>query len=331
MDILIANGINWIIAIQGMGAWLQAPMQFFTSLGYEDFYLLLLPILYWCVDSRLGLRVGLILIASSGLNNLFKLAFTGPRPYWVSTQVQPYSAESSFGIPSGHAQNAVSVWGMMAAYIRKPWAWITAIALMFLIGFSRLYLGVHFPHDVFAGWLIGAVILTLFINLWNSLSARIQKMTLGGQILLAFAVSMTFVLIGGLLANGLRGFVLPAEWMENALRAGPEPDPVSLDGILTSAGTLFGLSVGAAWIMSMGGFQAEGPVWKRALRYVVGLVGVVIFWMGLGAVFPRQEELISYILRFLRYTLVGFWVTGGAPWLFFRFNLASPAARGDAI
>jgi hypothetical protein len=71
----------------------------------------------------------------------------------------------------------------------------------------------------------------------------------------------------------------------------------------------------------MGGFQAEGPIWKRALRYIVGLIGVVILWMVLGAVFPRQEELISYSLRYLRYALVGFWVTGGAPWLFLRFSL----------
>jgi hypothetical protein len=47
--------------------------------------------------------------------------------------------------------------------------------------------------------------------------------------------------------------------------------------------------------------------------------------MGLGAVFPRQEEIISYSLRFVRYALVGFWVSAGAPWLFFRFKLAEPS------
>jgi hypothetical protein len=45
-------------------------------------------------------------------------------------------------------------------------------------------------------------------------------------------------------------------------------------------------------------------------------------WFGLGQIFPRDETLISYILRYMRYSLVGFWVIAGAPWLFFHFKLA---------
>ena len=58
MDFLIQNGISVIIAIQGLGAWLEAPMKFFSSLGYENFFLLILPLLYWSVDAGLGLRDG---------------------------------------------------------------------------------------------------------------------------------------------------------------------------------------------------------------------------------------------------------------------------------
>jgi len=85
---------------------------------------------------------------------------------------------------------------------------------------------------------------------------------------------------------------------------------------------LFGLAVGMAWLATRGGYQAAGPIEKRALRYVIGLIGVLILWMGLGQVLPDNADLLSYILRYVRYALVGFWVTGGAPWLFFRFNLA---------
>ena len=322
MDTLVQIGVEWIIAIQGFGMWLEAPMKFFSFLGTEDFYLLILPLIYWCVDANLGIRVGFILLTSIYVNNIFKLMFAGPRPYWVSDKVIPFSAESSFGVPSGHAQNAVGIWGIIASGIRKPWAWSVAFALAFLIGFSRWYLGVHFPHDVFLGWLLGGILLWAFMKFWNPVGAWLKQKTLGNQVLIALIVSVIFIALGAVNVGRLDGYALPDAWMTNALRAGELPDPVSIERFITSAGTLFGLAAGAAWIMSRGGYQADGPLGKRALRYVIGLIGIVILWMGLGQVFPDNADLISYILRYARYALVGFWVSGGAPWLFFRFNLA---------
>ena len=323
MDFLIPLGVNWIIAIQSLGAWLEAPMEFFSFLGTENFFLLVLPLIYWCVDANLGLRIGFILITSNYVNNIFKLMFAGPRPYWVSVKVIPFAAESSFGVPSGHAQNAVGVWGIMASGVRKRWAWGVALALAFLIGFSRWYLGVHFPHDVFVGWLLGGILLWAFMQFWNPVEAWLKQKTLGNQVLIAFIVSVIFIALGAITTVGrLDGYTFPAEWRDNALRAGELPAPVSIEGSFTLAGTLFGLAVGAAWIAARGGYQASGPVEKRALRYAIGLIGVVILWMGLGQVFPDNTDLLSYFLRYVRYTLVGFWVSGGAPWLFFRFKLA---------
>jgi membrane-associated phospholipid phosphatase len=322
MDFLVPFGVNWIIAIQSLGAWLEAPMEFFSFLGTENFFLLVLPLIYWCVDANLGIRIGFILITSNYVNNIFKLMFAGPRPYWVSDKVLPYSAESSFGVPSGHAQNAVGVWGIMASGVRKRWAWGVALTLAFFIGFSRWYLGVHFPHDVLVGWLLGGILLWAFMQFWNPVEAWLKQKTLGNQVLIAFSVSVIFIALGTISVGRLDGYTFPAEWRDNALRAGELPAPVSIEGFITSAGTLFGLAVGAAWIAARGGYQASGPVEKRALRYVIGLIGVVILWMGLGEVFPDNADLISYFLRYVRYSLVGFWVSGGAPGLFFRFKLA---------
>ncbi|MBK8783156.1 MAG: hypothetical protein IPO22_15415 [Anaerolineales bacterium] len=58
---------------------------------------------------------------------------------------------------------------------------------------------------------------------------------------------------------------MPALWIDNALLAGTElPAPVDPNGVFTSAGTVFGLGFGLAWIVSLGGYQATGPVWMRA-------------------------------------------------------------------
>jgi hypothetical protein len=94
---------------------------------------------------------------------------------------------------------------------------------------------------------------------------------------------MTFVALGMLVVSLRNGYQVPALWMDNALLAGTElPAPVDPKGVFTSAGTVFGLGFGLAWIVSMGGYQANGPVWMRALRYVIGLIGILILWMGLG-------------------------------------------------
>jgi len=321
MDILIQYGIDWIIAIQALGNWLEAPMKFFTFLGSDNFFYLVLPLIYWSIDASLGLKVGFILITSASLNSMVKLWFAGPRPYWVSEKVIPFTAENTFGVPSGHAQNAVSVWGIIASSIRKPWAWITASILIFFIGFSRWYLGVHFVHDGVVGWLIGGVLLWCFIRFSDSVTAWFKNRTLGQQVLIALMTSLVLIGLGVLSAAHLDGSAFPDEWRENALRSGPVPNPVSVEGFVTSAGTLFGLTVGLAWLASRGGYQASGPMGKRAIRYVIGLIGVIIFWRGLDLVFPAGENLIGFFFRYLRYALVGFWISAGAPWLFFHFKL----------
>ncbi|HXD11447.1 MAG TPA: phosphatase PAP2 family protein, partial [Anaerolineales bacterium] len=260
MDFFIQNGVNWVVAIQSLGTWLKVPMLAFSFLGTENFFLLVLPLIYWCIDARLGMQVGFILLTSTHVNSLCKLWFAGPRPYWVSSKVTPYLAEETFGIPSGHAQNSVAVWGMIASSMRKPWAWMVAVALMFFIGFSRLYLGVHFPHDVVAGWLLGSVLLWLFLRFWVPVEAWLKKKSLGAQVLIALLVSILFIGSGAVSVGRLAGYTFATEWQDNALRAGALPAPISLEEFITSAGTLFGLAAGVAWLAARGGYQVEGSV-----------------------------------------------------------------------
>ncbi len=322
MQTFIDSGIAFVIALQGLGDWMILPMRFFSYLGTEDFFFLVLPLIYWSIDSALGLRVGFILITSDLFNYMGKLLFAGPRPYWVSSHVRALWAETSFGVPSGHAQNAMSVWGIIAASRRRVWIWVAAILLIFLIGFSRIFLGAHFPHDVIIGWLFGAVILWAFVRFWDPVAAWLVNKSFGQQTIIALMISLVIIAMGLAVVSLRHDYQLPVPWMDNALLAGTElPAPVDPNGIFTSAGTFFGLAFGLAWIVSMGGYQAAGPLWMRALRYVIGLIGVLILWMGLGEIFPRGEGVLIYSLRFIRYALVGWWVTGGAPWVFMRFKL----------
>ena len=150
---------------QNLGGWLESLMQAFTFLGNELFFLLIMPALYWSIDPATGFRAGMMLIISGGLNSSLKMLFHSPRPYWIDPQVKAMASETSFGLPSGHSQNSAAIWGMIAASFRKKWAWSVALVVIFLVGISRLYLGVHFLRDVLSGWLIGGLIVILYLVL----------------------------------------------------------------------------------------------------------------------------------------------------------------------
>lgn len=327
MDALIQYGITFALWFQGLGGWLEFPMKGITFLGSEEFFLLALPIIYWCIDARIGLRMGVILLLNGALNSILKLAFFGPRPYWVNPQIKALVSETSFGVPSGHAQIATGLWGMLAAQVGRLWVWGIAIFLILMIGISRLYLGAHFLHDVLLGWLFGALVLWALLRLWNSTAAWVQTKSTGQQVGMAFLLS-ALLLIGGAIAFGAaRNTALPADWAANALAAGAHetPDPISLNSVITSSATLFGLLTGLAWIQPRGGFNAGGNIISRILRLFVGLAGVAILWYGLGAIFPRGEDVVSYLLRYLRYALLGGWISAGGPWAFIRLHLATSA------
>jgi len=319
-------GIRFVAALQGLGDWLTLPMKIFSFLGTEDFFMLVLPALFWCVEFRLGMQVGFMLLTSASINDSLKLIFHLPRPYWYSTQVKALSSEVSFSTPSNHAQVAVSLWGIMAARLRRPWAWVTAGLLALFIGLSRPYLGVHFPHDVLLGWLVGGLLLWLMVKLWDPAVAWLKKRPAGVQLLLGLAASL-LLLLPTLLAHAwLRAnWQIPQVWLDNAAVAlpnGPLPAPLSLEGPITSAATLFGLAAGLVWLARLGGFKMAAPWWKLVLRYLLGVAGVLIIRYGLGALFPDGETLLAYLLRYVRYALIGFWVAGGAPWAFLRTKLA---------
>jgi len=322
MDNILNNGIPFILWFQSLGDWLIGPMKFFSFLGTENFYLLIMPLIYWGFDAALGLRLGVMVALTSGINTIFKFTFHSPRPYWVNTDVQALAAETSFGIPSGHAQNALTIWGVWASYIRKTWVWIIAILVILGISLSRLYLAVHYPVDTIVGWLVGILLLVSFNRSWEPVSAWAKKQSMGKQIGAAFLASMLFLLIGLGVASTLKSWSMPIAWEQNAARAGGElPDPVSLSGLITSSATLFGLLAGVAWMAPKGGYHVATQAKKRILQYLVGIIGMGIFYLGLKLVFPSGDDLVAYIFRYLRYTLVGFWVSGFAPFIFIKLNL----------
>src|SRR5215207_8095507 len=145
-------------------AWLQIMFRDITSLGgHAVVTLITLAVIgYLLMDGKRG--AALLVLASVGggavLSSLLKLGIDRPRPDLVAHLVEVSTAS----FPSGHATLAAVTYLTLGALLSrvearrsaKIYVLTVAVALTFLIGISRIYLGVHWPTDVLAGWCIGA-------------------------------------------------------------------------------------------------------------------------------------------------------------------------------
>jgi len=327
MNPILDWGIHLITGLQTSVPWLVAPSRLFSFLGTEEFYLIILPLLYWCVDVRLALRIGILLTLSDSFNTFFKFVFHQPRPYWVSDRVRAFQAGGSYGLPSGHAQHAMTVWGTIAVWGKSWLRWLMA-ALIFLIGLSRTVLAVHFPTDVLAGWFIGGLILWVFLKWEAAVMAWFNRFTPAQKTGLAFAASILLLIIA-LSGQAFLPLTDLPQWEAFASRAflpgHSAIHPRITTGAFAVAGTFFGLVSGATLIFQRGGFDVRGVWWKRSLRFLLGVSGLMILWFGLHNLFPRDASLISQILLYLRCAITGFWVTYVAPWGFIKLGLQNIA------
>jgi membrane-associated phospholipid phosphatase len=328
MENLYELGIAIVLFVQGLGDWLLAPMKLLSFLGSAEFYLLIMPFLYWSIDSTLGIRIGLILLFSDAINYYLKVIIHTARPFWFSRKVEGLAFEYSFGMPSGHAQNSSAVLGLLAATIKRWWFWVISLLLIFLIGISRMYLAVHFPQDVVLGWLVGFLLVWFFLRFEKPVAAWFSNQTLPVSVLVLFVVSISMLLIGLLLRSFAVGWQIPAAWIENSRLAFPEEEtinPFKYSGLLLTTGVFFGLSTGALWLSTRGGFSAKGDWVRRILRFLVGVAGVAILWFGLGSLLPEEPGMVGNVLSYILYAVIGLWISALAPLIFLRLKLADPS------
>ena len=318
METLQQISINLIQALQTLSPSLNGVMNFFTFLGRAEFFLIIAPFIYWTLDKRLGIRVLLVVLFTDVITSSFKLLFHQPRPNWIGG-VKELSHESSYGIPSGHASDSLVTGGYLAYRVQKNWFKVLIGIVIFFIGLSRLYLGVHFLHDVLFGWLIGAAVLWVAIKQSNQIAAWIKSKSLSAQIGIGFAISIMIILLGTLIRSMIAGTPDPASWSRFATEAR------SITNFFTLAGALFGAITGYALMRQKARFRPAENWGKRILSYMIGIVVLVLIYLGLDIAFSKiasDESNLGYILRYTRYTVATFWVTFGAPWVFIKTKLA---------
>ena len=154
----IWNNLTWVESIRSPV--LSIFFENISLAGYPTFLILFISFGYFYWSPSRFSRVAMLLFISAFINAFLKDFFQDPRPD-IQLMLDP-KVGSSYGWPSGHAQIAVTLWGLLAYELKNKWITIGALTLIALIAFSRMYLGVHDLGDVFSGLVIGSFILLIW-------------------------------------------------------------------------------------------------------------------------------------------------------------------------
>jgi hypothetical protein len=280
-------------------------MRIITSLGSTGAYILLLPFVYWCVDEKKGLHLGTMLLIAVWVNLSLKLLLNQPRPFFDGYDPSVgMISERLGGFPSGHAQNTLVMLTVIASWLAKKWAYIAAACICLLVGFSRLYLGVHFPTDVIGGWLIGGVLLAVYFLANRRIEALIAR---GG-------------FRGGVYASAALAFVM--------ILYRPSVE------LLMPGGMILGLGAGYCLCKEYFNFSASALSGRTGIfrpltllvRFLLGMTVFALLYVASGKVMGGMDNSGNYqLVVFLRFVLLSLWISAGAPWLFRFLRLAERA------
>ncbi|MDR0624802.1 MAG: phosphatase PAP2 family protein [Treponema sp.] len=302
MEPLLLWGLDVIRTVQTAA---NPPLTFFmkavTHLGSVSTYVFLLSLLFWCVDEKKSFRLSAAVMISGWINLALKFLLDQPRPFWEGYEPALGLIRERFGgLPSGHAQSSLVMWAIIASWGTRKWQYAPAAVLILLIGFSRIYLGVHFPTDVFAGWLIGGLICGGYFFLAPRIETALAHGGLRPKLILSAAVSFLMILYR------------PA------------------DDLLLPGAALLGMGMGYGLNVHVIRFRAAALYGRRGMakpltllgRCVLGAAGIAFISLAFGRLLPGAGSAWYRICFFLHYALLGFWVFAGAPWLFQRTGLA---------
>lgn len=256
-----------------------------TMFGEETFYILVLTIVYWCINKEFGYKLGFISLSSYCLNGTIKTALKVQRPIG-SEGIRSLRVETATGysFPSGHTQGAATFWTTLMVGVNKRTVNFAGFTFVLLIGFSRLYLGVHWPTDVFGGIIFGVLWVLIGSKTFDYAHANRR-----GEILLAIGIPFMIGLL----------FFKDKDYY-------------------SSVGTLLGFLAGYIIETKYIRFNVKALIGNQIAKVVLGLLGVAILKFVVKLILPQE-----LIYDLFRYILIGIWVTIGAPYLFIKLKLAS--------
>lgn len=273
-----------------------------TRLGEETAFLVVALTLFWCVDKQKGYYILSVGFVGTITNQFLKLWFRLPRPWVIDSQFtileQAREAATGYSFPSGHAQNAVGTFGGIAYVFRNRWVKIITLLAAVLVPFSRMYIGVHTPLDVFVSVSVALILILILEPLVMHNFKRNFPLVFTGMMILGIGY-LCFV----------EFYRFPVDIDFHNLASGVQ-NAYTLLGCLM--GLLIVYIVDEKWI----NFSTKAVWWAQILKVVGGLTLVLLVKTGLKS--PLNLLLGEHIGRALRYMLIV--IIAGVVWpLSFKF------------
>jgi|SRR5690554_1592031 len=269
---------------------LDTVMMILTQLGDQFAFIAVGLVIYWFFDKKLAFKLVFVFIISALANEAFKVLIKRPRPFIEDASLLVGEATHGYSMPSGHAQNtAVISTTLYQAYGKKSrWLkWVLWIALI-IVPFTRLYLGQHYVSDVIFGVLLGIVFAFMIGKLVDLMKDKEHLYGLFVMIPLAI-----ITLIMGLF------------------------DPVydEVKNMFVAVGGMTGFLVGYAIDKVFIQYHLKPQGIKILYRALIGLLGVVILYLGLSVLFDFIAQDNIY-LDFIRYAMIGLFGAAGSMYVF---------------
>ena len=261
--------IDYLLFLQGLR---EASGSFFddfflqiTTYGEMPFMLLALCVLYWCVDKALGTYVLMGWSFNRVANGLIKTTACIYRPWIHNSALQPVESAlakaTGYSFPSGHTANAVSLFGGIALRRGLNIALRVGLVVMtLLIGFSRNWLGVHTPQDVFVALVTGFALMLLAGYIEKMLEAHPER----DIIVAAIGVGVSLVCM---VYVTIKPYPMDYDSAGNLL-----VDPMKMaNDSYKNVGWALGFFVG--WVLERRfvRFSVDGTVQQRSARAACGL------------------------------------------------------------
>ncbi|MHA1815265.1 MAG: phosphatase PAP2 family protein, partial [Candidatus Heimdallarchaeaceae archaeon] len=278
-----------------------------TYLGESLVYFGMLLLLYYLWDKKRTFRLMSLVITSTVVNTSTKAIFRLERP----PEYKHFSLidEKSSGLPSGHAQNSTIFWGTLGIFLKKIMI-VFSILMPLLMGFSRIYLGVHWFTDVIMGYGIGFIVLALYIFLGEYIENFLNEKSAIIKILVSISVPAIFaVLVIFLLYNRVENDI---ELISEALKLIVLLATLSIS--YTIEGKLFNFS------------NEIDKWWKYLVRILIGAATFGIFYFGVSLLFDLAINAVAWVgieltLDLIRYAMLGFAFLLLAPWIMMKLKV----------